>query len=323
MIARTSKHALAAAFACAAAHALAAEPAYPTRPVRLIVPYAPGGAVDNVGRILAQDLSARLGQQVVVDNRAGGGGLVGIETAARAAPDGYTLLMGSVGVASMPGLYRKLAFDPLKDFAPISISITGTYLLGVNPSVAASSVKELVALARSEPGRLNFGSSGAGSTIHLAGEMLKSITKISIVHVPYKSAGLALTDLVAGNIQMMFSPVIVMQPMSKAGRVRALAVTSLKRSELAPELPTIAETLPGYEVSGWYGLLVPAATPRAVLARLRAEASKGVQAEAMRSRLKAQGLEVIDLNPQDSVAFLRNDIARWSRVIREAGVKAE
>jgi tripartite-type tricarboxylate transporter receptor subunit TctC len=153
--------------------------------------------------------------------------------------------------------------------------------------------------------------------------MLKSMTKISLVHVPYKSAGLALTDLVAGNIQMMFSPVIVMQPMSKAGKVRALAVTSLKRSELAPELPTIAETLPGYEVSGWYGLLTPAATPRAILARLRAESSKGVQAEGMKSRLKAQGLEVIDLNPQDSIAFLRNDIARWSRVIREAGVKTD
>jgi tripartite-type tricarboxylate transporter receptor subunit TctC len=316
--------ALAAVAMLQAAGAFAADPPYPLRPVRLIVPYAPGGAVDTVGRILAQDLSSKLGQQVVVDNRAGGGGLVGIETAARATPDGYTLLMGSVGVASMPGLYRKLAFDPLKDLAVIGISITGTYLLGVNPSIGVTSVKELIALAQASPGKLNFGSSGPGSTIHLAGEMLKSMARIEIVHVPYKSAGLAIADVIAGNIQMMFSPVIVMQPMAKAGKVRAIGVTSAKRSELAPEIPTIAEAaLPGFEVSGWYGLLAPAATPRAIVERLHTESSKGVQAEPMKSRLRAQGLEVIDLTPHDSARFLKADIARWSRVIREAGVKPE
>ena len=302
----------------------AADAAYPTRAIRLIVPYAAGGGADITGRILAQDLAARLGQQIVVDNRAGGGGIIGIETAARAAPDGYTLLLGTVGVAAMPGLYRKLPFDPLRDFAPVSISIAGTYLLGVNPSVNASSVKELIALARQSPGQLNFGSAGAGSTIYLAGEMFRSMAKIDIVHVPYKGASLALADVIAGNIQMMFAPVTAMQPLARAGKVRALAVTASKRSALAPDIPTIAEAaLPGFEVSGWYGLLAPAATPRSIVNRLYAESRKGLEADSMKERLKGQGLEVMSLTPEQSSQFLRNDIARWSRVIRDAGIKPE
>ncbi len=297
---------------------------YPDRPVRLIVPYAPGGAVDMVGRLMAQDMTPRLGQQVVVDNRAGGGGVVGIELAARAAPDGYTLLVGSVGVASMPGMHSRLSFDPVKDFAVIIVSISGTYLLGVNPSIGVGSVKDLIALAKQRPRTLNFGSSGPGSTIHLAGEMLKSMAGIELVHVPYKSAGLALTDVIAGNIQLMFAPVIVMQPQAKAGKVRAIGVTSAKRSQLMPELPTIAEAgVPGFEVSGWYGLLAPAATPRERLQRLYNESKKGMEEESMKERLRAQGLEVITMSPQESAAFLRADIARWSKVIRDAGVKAE
>jgi tripartite-type tricarboxylate transporter receptor subunit TctC len=247
-----------------------------------------------------------------------------MEIAARAAPDGYTLLVGSVGVASMPGLYRKLPFDPLRDFAPISVSITGTYLLGVNPSVAASSVKELITLAKQSPGKFNFGSSGAGSTIHLAGEMLKSMAGIDMVHVPYKSAGLAMTDVIAGNIQMMFAPVVIMQPMAKAGTIKALGVTSSRRSALAPDIPTIAEAaLPGFEVSGWYGLLAPVATPRAVVIRLYTESKNGLDADSMKERLKSQGLEVINLSPEQSSRFLKEDIARWSRVIRDANIKAE
>jgi tripartite-type tricarboxylate transporter receptor subunit TctC len=313
-----------AAFGLHVPQAWTAEAAYPARPVRLIVPYAPGGAVDNLGRLMALDLSPRLGQQIVVDNRAGGGGIVGMEIAARAAPDGYTLLVGSVGVASLPGLHRKLPFDPVADFAPVTISITGTYLLGVNPSLAAASVKDLIALARQSPGKLNFGSSGAGSTIHLAGEMLKSMARIEIVHVPYKSAGLAMTDVIAGNIQMMFAPVVVMQPMAKAGKVKALGVTSSRRSALAPDIPTIAEAgVPGFEVSGWYGLLAPAATPRPIVNRLYAESKRGLEAAPMRERLKGQGLEVINLSPEQSARFLKEDIARWSRVIRESGIKAE
>ena len=304
--------------------ASAADAAYPTRPIRLIVPYAPGGGADVIGRLLAQDLSSRLAHPIVVDNRAGGGGQIGIETAARATPDGHTLLLGSVGLASMPALYKKLPFDLIRDFVPISISISGAYLLGINPSVSASSVKELVALAKRSPGKLNFGSSGAGSTIYLAGEMFKTMGGIDIVHVPYKSAGLAMTDLIAGNIQMMFAPVVVMQPMAKAGKVRALGVTSSKRSALAPDIPTIAESaLPGFEVSGWYGLLAPAATPRAIINYLYAESRKGLETGALKERLKVQGLEVINLSPTQSAVLLKEDAARWSRVIREAGIKAE
>jgi tripartite-type tricarboxylate transporter receptor subunit TctC len=259
-----------------------------------------------------------------VDNRAGGGGIVGIDIAAHAAPDGYTLLVGSVGVTSMPGLYRKLPFDPLTDFKPISVSITGTYLLGVHPSVAAASPKELIALAKQNPGKLNFGSSGAGSTIHLAGEMFRSMARIDIVHVPYKSAGLAMTDVMAGNIQVMFAPIVVMQSVAKAGKVKALGVTSIRRSALAPDIPTIAEAaLPGFEVSGWYGLLAPAALPRSMINRLYAESKKGMESDAMKERLRVQGLEVINLSPDESSRFLKEDIGRWSRVIRDAGIKPE
>jgi tripartite-type tricarboxylate transporter receptor subunit TctC len=304
--------------------AAAAEAAFPTRPLRLIVPYAPGGAADAAARVMTGDLSNRLGQQVIVDNRAGGGGIVGIETAARAAADGYTLLLGSVALAAMPGLYRKLPFDPLKDFAPVSVAITGAYLLGTNPGVRANSVKDLIALAKQSPGKLNFGSAGAGSTIHLAGELLKSMAGIDIVHVPYKGAGLAMADVIAGNIQMMFAPLVVMQPMAKAGKLRALGVTSSKRSALAPDVPTIAEAaLPGFEVSGWYGLLVPAATPRGIVERIYAESTRALDSDATKERLKAQGLEVINLSPQESAAFLRRDTLRWTRVIRDAGIKAE
>lgn len=304
--------------------ASAAEPTYPTRPVRLIVPYGAGGGADVIGRLMVQDLPSRVGQQLIVDNRAGGGGLTGIEIAARAAPDGYTLLVGTVGLASMPGLYKKLSFDPIRDFAPISVAITGTYLLGVNPSIGASSVKELIALAKQSPGKLNIGSAGVGTTIHLAAEMFKSMAGIDLVHVPYKSAALALTDVIAGNIQMMFAPIIVMQPMAKAGKVKALGVTSSKRSALAPDIPTIAEAaLPGYQVSGWYGLLAPAGTPRAIVNRLYAELKKGLEADAMKERLRAQGLEPINLTPEQSSVFLKEDIARWSRVIRDAGIKPE
>ena len=326
--ARTGLHGFAfAALAAAvlhAPHASAAEAAYPTKPVRLIVPYAPGGGVDGVGRLMAQDIAPRLGQQIVIDNRGGGGGIIGIDIAAHSAPDGYTLLVGSVGVASMPGLHKKLPFDPIRDFAPITISVSGTYLLAVNLALPANSVKELIALARMSPGKLNFGSSGAGSTIHLAGEMLKSMAKIDIVHIPYKSAGLAMTDMIGGHIQMLFAPVLVLQPMAKAGKIRALGVTSARRSALAPDVPTIAEAgVPGFEVSGWYGLLAPAATPRAIVNRIYVEAKKGLESDAMKERLKSQGLEPLGLSPEQSSKFLKEDIARWSRVIREAGIRQE
>jgi tripartite-type tricarboxylate transporter receptor subunit TctC len=326
--ARTALHGFACMALVAAVlhapHTFAAEAGYPTKPVRLIAPYAPGGGVDGVGRLMAQDIAPRLGQQIVIDNRGGGGGIIGLDIAAHSAPDGYTLLVGSVGVASMPGLHKKLPFDPIRDFAPITIAVTGTYLLAVNLALPADSVKELVALARASPGKLNFGSSGGGSTIHLAGEMLKSMAKIDIVHVPYKSAGLAMTDMIGGQIQMMFAPVLVLLPMAKAGKIKALGVTSARRSTLVPDVPTIAEAgVPGFEVSGWYGLLAPAATPRAIVNRIYAVAAKGLESDAMKERLKSQGLEPLGLSPEQSTKFLKDDIARWSRVIRDAGLRQE
>ena len=305
-------------------HASAAESAYPTKPLRLIVPYAPGGGVDGVGRLMAQDLAPRLGQQIVIDNRGGGGGIIGLDIAAHSVPDGYTLLVGSVAVTSMPGLHKKLPFDPIRDFAPITISVTGTYLLAVTVGLPVESVKELIALAKASPGKLNFGSSGGGSTIHLAGEMFKSMAKVDITHVPYKSAGLAMTDMIGGHIQMMFAPVLVLLPMAKAGKIRALGVTAARRSALAPELPTIAEAgLPGFEVSGWYGLLAPASTPPAIINRIYSAAMQGLESDAMKERLKSQGLEPLGLSPEQSSKFLKEDIARWSRVMREAGVRQE
>jgi tripartite-type tricarboxylate transporter receptor subunit TctC len=297
---------------------------YPTKPVRLIVPYAPGGGVDGAGRLMAQELSSRVGQQFVIDNRGGAGGIVGLDIAAHSTPDGYTLLVGSVGLASLPGLYKRLPFDPLRDFTAITIAFSGTYIFAINPSLPPHSLKELIALAKASPGKFNFGSSGAGSTIHLAGEMLKNAAQIDIVHVPYKSAGLAMSDLIAGQIQMMFAPVLVLQPMVKAGKLRALGVTSPQRSSLAPEIPTISEAgVPGFEVSGWYGLLAPAGTPRAAVNRIYAEIKKSLDSEAMKERLKSQGLEPLGLPPEQSATFLKEDIARWSRVIREAGLKQE
>ena len=236
---------------------------YPAKPIRLVVPFAPGGGVDITARLLAQSLSANLGQQIVIDNRGGAGGIVGMEIVARAAPDGYTLLMSHVGFTAMPGLYKKLPFDPVKDFTGVVVAISGVYVLVVNPAVPVKSVQELIAYAKANPGKLGFASAGSGSSIHLAGELFKRMAGIDLLHVPYKGAAPALTDVVAGEVQMMFGTATNTLPMVKAGKLRALAVTSAKRSALAPELPTVAESgLPGFEVVGWYGLAAPAKTPQ-------------------------------------------------------------
>ena len=309
-----------------AAHAAAPRDAagYPDRPIRLLVPYPPGGGVDSVGRVLAQAVATRLGQQIVIDNRGGAGGIVGIDIAARSLPDGYTLLMGSVGLTSMPGLYKKLPFDPVRDFAPITIAVSGTYVLAVNTSVPVTNVKELIALAKKSPGRLNWGSAGAGSTIHLAGEMLRSMAQIDITHIPYKGAASALTDLIGGQIQILFAPVLAMMPMVKAGKVRAIGATSPQRSEIAPDIPTIAESgIPGFEVSGWYGFLAPRAVPRNVVTKLYAETKNSLDSETLKERLRGMGLDIIAANPESSAKFVQDDIARWSKVIRDAGIQPE
>lgn len=297
---------------------------YPTKPIRLIVPFAPGGGVDSVARLLAQSLSVNLGQQVVIDNRGGAGGIVGMEIVARAAPDGYTMLMSHVGFTAMPGLYKKLPFDPVKDFTGVVVAASGVYVLVVNPAVPVKSVNELIAYAKANPGKLCYASAGTGSTIHLAGELFKRMAGIELLHVSYKGAAPALTEVVAGEVQMMFGTATNTLPMVKAGKLRALAVTSAKRSALAPELPTVAESgLPGFEVAGWYGFAAPVMTPKPLVARINTDTNRALRSTDLVERLRFQGLEPVGGTPEESTALIRNDVARWTKVIRDAGIQAE
>ena len=297
---------------------------YPLHPVRLVVPFAAGGGVDIVARLIAQSLSGQLGQQVIIDNRGGAGGIMGMEIVARAAPDGYTLLMSHVGFTAMPGLYSKLSFDPVKDFDGVVVVATGIYVLVVNPAVPFKSVGEIITYAKANPGKLAFASAGAGSTIHLAGELFKRTAGIDLLHVPYKGAAPAITDVVAGEVQMMFGAAAYTLPLVKAGKLRALAVTSAKRSALAPELPTVAENgLPGFDVVGWYGFAAPAKTSKPIIARLNAESNRAIQSAELIERLRTQGLEPAGSTPEEATALIKTDVARWTKVIREAGIKAE
>ncbi len=298
--------------------------AYPDKPVRLIVPFAAGGGLDGAARLVAQGLSERLGQQIVIDNRGGAGGIIGMELAARAAPDGYTLLMSHVGLTAMPGLHKKLPFDPVRDYEAVIVAVSGLYALVVTNSLPVRSVQELIAHAKAHPGRLTFASAGTGSTIHLAGELFQRTAGIEIVHVPYKGAGPALTDVISGQVPMMFGTALNVLPLARSARLRALAVTSPRRSALFPELPTVAESgLPGYEVVGWYGLAAPALTPKAIVARLNADTNRALQAPDVIERLRGQGLEPVGGTPEKAAALIRTDVARWSKLIREAGIKSE
>ncbi len=306
-----------------AAAALAAE-AFPARPLRFIVPYPPGGSVDIVARTVAEKLGERLGQSVVIDNRGGANGNIGTEVVARALPDGHTMLMGNVGTHGMnPFLYAKAGFDPVKDFAPVTLVSAVPLIMTVHPGVAASSVGELVAVARARPGQIHY--AAAAASAHLAGELFRRMAGIEVLHVPYKGGGAALTDLIAGRVQLFYSSVFTAQPQIRAGRIRALAVTSLKRSRAAPEVPTVAESgYPGYEATGWNGVLVPAATPRAVVGRLNAELVALLQSEDVRERLFAQGgAEIAASTPEEFAAFIRTELAKWSKVAREAGAKPQ
>lgn len=314
----------AAAAAAAAVAPRLALAAYPERPIRLIVPFPPGGAVDAVGRLLANAITPSLGQAVVIEDRGGAGGIVGMEAAAHAAPDGYTMMVSHAGFAAMPGLYRKLPFDPVQDFAGVVTAASGIYVLVVNPDVPFRSVAELIAYARANPGKLAYASAGIGSTLHLASEFFKRSAAVDILHVPYKGSGPAVTDLLAGQVQMMFGPAVNTLPLAQTGKLKALAVTSAKRSALAPELPTVAESgLPGFEVVGWYGLAVPSATPQAAIARLNAEANKALKTADLIGELRVQGYEPMGGTPKEATAWIRSEVARWSTVIREAGIEAQ
>jgi tripartite-type tricarboxylate transporter receptor subunit TctC len=296
---------------------------YPARPVRVIVPYAPGGALDTVARVLAAPLGDALGQAIVIYNRSGGGGLVGMNEAAKSPPDGYTLLIDHSGLTYMPGLHAELPFDPVKDFAGIITAVSGSYVLAVNNDMPIRSVAELIAYAKSKPGKLSYGSAGVGTSIHLAGEFFARSAGIDIVHVPYKGAAPAVTDLVGGQIPMMFGPTTDILPLARAGKIRALAVTSPERSKLAPELPTVAEALPGYEVVGWYGLAAPAGTPMDVIAKLNAVTNRVLQAPDLIAKYNGLGFEPVGGTPEEAGARIKSDVARWTKIIRDAGIKPQ
>jgi tripartite-type tricarboxylate transporter receptor subunit TctC len=308
----------------AAAYGQAAPLRYPTKPVRLIAPFAPGGSVDILARSLAQKLSELWGQQVVVDNRAGAGGTVGTEMAAKAQPDGYTLLLVNVAHAVNPSLYRKLNFDPLNSFAPVSLLASVPNILMVNPAVPARNVGELIALAKNKPGTLNYASAGSGTSSHLAGELLKSLAHVTIVHVPYKGSAQAYIELLGGRVEMMFMGLVSGAQYLKSGRLRALAVTGRERSAAAPEVPTMIEAgVPGFEVTNWFGLLAPAGAPPQLLARLRADVVKALRAPDVSERFAAEGLQIIGSDAQSFADFVKVEIGKWSDVVRASGASVD
>ena len=313
----------ASALALTCAHDSLAQ-AYPSRPIRLVVPYAAGGPVDIVGRIVGQKLSEAFHQQFIVDNRAGGGGNIALEIVAKAAPDGYTLLMGANGVIAInPSLYKTMPVDTQKDFAPVSLVASSAMILVVHPSVAAHSVKDLIALARAKPGALTYASSGSGSTAHLSSELFKSMAKVNLLHVPYKGAGPALTDLVGGQVQVMFTGVSSTLPFVKSGKLKALAVSSEKRLPLLPDMPTVAETLPGYEVLTWYGVFAPAATPRNIVDRLNQAIAQSVASPDTKAKLAALGADAQTNTPREFAQSVAQETAKWARIVKESGARAE
>jgi tripartite-type tricarboxylate transporter receptor subunit TctC len=298
---------------------------YPERVVRIVNPYPPGGSVDVMARILAQKLSDNLGQQFIVENRAGGGGNTGSDFVAKAEPDGYTLLFTAPGPLTVnQTLYSKLSFDPAKDFAPIALFATAPIVLIVNPAVPANDVRQLIALAKKEPGKINFASAGNGTTNHLSGELFKSMAQIDIVHVPYRGAGPAMNDLVGGHVQMFFDLMPVVLPQIAAGKVRALANAGARRPAALPNVPTVAEQgLAGFDASSWYGLVAPAKTPEPVLAKLRDEVAKALKAPDMVARIQELGSEPGTAFGKDFGTFMAAETGKWAEVIRASGAKAD
>ena len=313
------------ALACACSAAGSYAQTYPAKSVRFVVPFAPGGGSDLVARTVAMKLTEALGQPVVIDNRAGAAGSIGADIAAKSPPDGHTLLLGSNGpLAINPSLYAKLPYDAARDFAPVSLVTVMPFVLVVHPALPVKSVKELIALAKSRPGQLNYGSPGNGSTTHLANELLKSMTGMQIAHVPYKGVAPAATDLISGNIQMMSGDLSTLMPHVRSGRMRPLAVTSVRRSALLPDMPTVAEAgVPGYEAIGWFGVLVPAGTPAAIVERLNSAMLKGLAAPDARQRLSAFGGDVAVGTPEQFAAHIRTEAAKWGKLIKAIGLKAD
>jgi tripartite-type tricarboxylate transporter receptor subunit TctC len=299
---------------------------YPSKPIRLIVPYPPGGGTDFFARLVGARMSEHIGQPIVVENRPGAATIIGAEAAARAAPDGYTLLLAdSTTLAVNPSLYKKLPYDPQKDFLPISMTARFAMLLVVNPSLTkAASVKEFIEEAKRSPGTINFASVGSGTTHHLAMELFKQQTGIALNHIPYKGAAPAVQDLVGGQVPVMFLDLAAGGPQIRAGKIKALAVASARRISALPDVPTVAESgVPGFEAWAWQGLVVPVGTPQEVIARLRAEYSKAVGEPAVRHKLIDAGVEPLTSTPGELAAYIRSETAKWAKVVKEANIKVE
>jgi tripartite-type tricarboxylate transporter receptor subunit TctC len=301
-----------------------AQDAWPSRPIRFILPFPPGGGTDILGRLIAERLTARLGQPVVTENRGGAGGNVGAEAAARAAPDGYTIVLVAPSLAISPTLYSKINYDPVKDFAPVSLVATVPNVMITQPSLPVQNLAEFIAYARGRPGALNFGSGGAGTSNHLAGELFNLVTGAKLVHIPYKGVNLAMQDMLAGNVHLVFIGIPAAAPHIKAGKLRALALVAPKRSSALPDVPTVAEAgLRDFEVTTWYGVLAPAGTPKNIVLRLNAELVKIMHSPELKEKLTATGTEPLTSTPEEFAAYIQREIAKWGEVIRKAGVKAD
>ncbi len=299
--------------------------AWPAKPIRWISPFAPGGGADITSRIIAQKLGPALNQQVLVDNRGGAGGNIGVDIAAKAPPDGYTLVLGTIGpIAINVSLYKKLPFDPMKDLLPITQAANALNVLVVHPSLPAKTVKDVIAIAKARPGELSFGSSGPGATDHLAGELFKTLTGVNMVHVPYKGGAPAMLDLMAGQVQTVFSTVSTAIGAIKGGKVRAIAMTGDKRFELMPELPTIAQAgVSGFEVRNWYGVFAPAGTSKEIVTRLNSELVKVLQMPDVKSKLLESGIEALHSTPEQFATYIQSETRRWAKVVKDSGARAE
>ena len=298
--------------------------AYPSKPIRFILPFPPGGGTDILGRLLAERLARRLAQPVVIENRGGAGGNVGAEAAARSAPDGYTIVLVAPSLAISPSLYKKLAYDPVKDFAPVSLVATVPNVMVTNPSIPAKTLSDFIALAKSKPGAMNFGSGGNGTSNHLAGELFNIVAGVRLVHVPYKGVNLAMNDVMSGDVQLVIIGIPAAAPHIKAGKLRALAVIDSKRAAALPDVPTAAEAgLKDFDVTTWYGVLAPAGTPRPIVTRLNAEIVAVMNSSEMKERLATMATEPVTSTPEEFGDLIRREIVKWAKVVRAAGLKAD
>jgi len=312
------------ALAAAAAGAAFAQAGYPSKPVRLVVPSSAGGGTDIVARIIAPELSKRLGQQVVIDNRPGAGTMIGIEVAAKSPPDGYTLLMGLSTLAINSALYKKVPYDPVRDFAPITVAVTSASILVVHPSLPVKTLKELISFARARPGQLNYASAGVGTYPQMTYELFLSMAKLKMVHIPYKGTAPAMIDMLAGQVATMAATVLTGLPHIRTGRLRPLGITSAKRNAVVPDIPTVAEGgLPGYESVQWYAVLAPAQTPRNIIAKLHTELVQVLHSPEIKKRFAADAAETVGNTPEEFARHIRSELDKWEKVAREAGIQPE